>query len=196
MAIDRKSKCFEITCPSCNEPRFVTYTQNWNISTGKNSGRCPKCKLGVNTDGLKKGHGWNRGMKLSGMSGKKHGARFLDYLASRRGVPMSETAKQKMRLAKLGLRGPLANRWKGGITPLRRTVAVKEWRMAVFTRGGFTCQKCGCRGGTLNAHHIKSWAKHPEHRFDVDNGVTLCVNCHRDEHRSGRGAKCNSHSIP
>lgn len=56
------------------------------------------------------------------------------------------------------------------------------WRKAVFERDKFTCQQCGETKGGLNAHHIKGWAKHPEARFDIDNGITLCVNCHQKKH--------------
>ena len=77
--------------------------------------------------------------------------------------------------------------WKGGITPAnqvqRNSKAAKAWRRAVFTRDNFTCALCGQKGGKLNAHHIMPWAKYPELRFDLDNGITLCQDCHRDVHR-------------
>jgi hypothetical protein len=38
MAIDRKSKTFEIVCPDCKEVRFVTYAQHWNIRVSNSSG--------------------------------------------------------------------------------------------------------------------------------------------------------------
>lgn len=77
--------------------------------------------------------------------------------------------------------------WKGGITPenlrQRTSKRYKGWQQAVFERDAYTCQECGdARGGNLNAHHKKPWAKHPELRFDVDNGVTLCEKCHGKAH--------------
>lgn len=37
----------------------------------------------------------------------------------------------------------------------------------------------GCGKKTrLNAHHIHRWADAPWLRFSVDNGITLCSNCH------------------
>ena len=64
----------------------------------------------------------------------------------------------------------------------RNTIEYREWRQAVFDRDGYTCQMCGQRGGTLNAHHIKRWSKFPELRFAVDNGMTLCKQCHKEMH--------------
>ena len=39
---------------------------------------------------------------------------------------------------------------------------------------------------TLNAHHIKEVAKHPDLIYDVDNGVTLCKECHDLIHNKRR----------
>lgn len=68
----------------------------------------------------------------------------------------------------------------------RRIPEYNEWRKAVYERDHYTCQICGKVGGRLNAHHIKSFAKNPDLRFDVDNGVTLCDKCHKDVHRRRR----------
>jgi len=70
---------------------------------------------------------------------------------------------------------------RGGSGAQRNMPEYIEWRAAVFERDGYKCQECG-QGGTLNAHHIKSWASHPESRFDIENGVTLCFDCHAKEH--------------
>ena len=72
--------------------------------------------------------------------------------------------------------------WKGGVSSIRdrdmKTTKYKEWRNQVFSRDGYTCQKCGQIGGRLNAHHILSYSLHPDLRYSVDNGITLCQSCH------------------
>lgn len=74
-------------------------------------------------------------------------------------------------------------KWKGGVTPtkklLRESSEYKAWRKSVFERDDFTCQKCFKRGGEIHADHIKPFAYHPELRLDINNGRTLCVECHR-----------------
>jgi len=77
----------------------------------------------------------------------------------------------------------------------RRTVRIDPrdaaWSLAVRTRDNFTCQKCGTyhgpttdgvvrsktRGG-LDAAHIFS-RRFRATRWDIDNGISLCVGCHR-----------------
>ena len=68
----------------------------------------------------------------------------------------------------------------------RRSIEYKEWRKSVYERDSYRCQACGARGVRLNAHHRKQYAFFPELRYDLDNGVTLCVACHKAEHRRMR----------
>ncbi len=85
-------------------------------------------------------------------------------------------------------RGAANSQWKGGIASgERRPRACAEasaWRKAVFARDNWTCQACGARSRKgspvkLNADHIKPFATHPELRWDLSNGRTLCVECHK-----------------
>lgn len=74
--------------------------------------------------------------------------------------------------------------WKGGIYPvnlaLRKSIEYKLWREAVFKRDKFTCVWCGNnKSGNLEADHIMAFSLHPELRFAIDNGRTLCKECHR-----------------
>lgn len=63
----------------------------------------------------------------------------------------------------------------------------ERWRKTVFERDNFTCQHCGKHGGELNAHHIKPYAKHKELRTNPNNGITLCLECHREVHKKKGG---------
>jgi 5-methylcytosine-specific restriction endonuclease McrA len=69
---------------------------------------------------------------------------------------------------------------------IRSTLAYKLWRIEVFKRDDFTCQKCNKRGGGITAHHIKLFCEYENLRFEVDNGMTLCRRCHINEHRGER----------
>ena len=59
---------------------------------------------------------------------------------------------------------------------------LKQWRTAVYQRDHYTCQRCGHKGTKLHAHHNKSYADFPNLRFDVDNGITVCIPCHEKIH--------------
>lgn len=57
------------------------------------------------------------------------------------------------------------------------------WRSDVFFKFEYTCQKCGQKGGYLIAHHIKNWADNLDLRYEVDNGIILCKDCHNKFHK-------------
>ena len=64
----------------------------------------------------------------------------------------------------------------------RTSQEYRRFRRSVLERDDYTCQFCGCRQKELHVHHIKPFADYPWLRTDVDNGITLCPNCHREVH--------------
>jgi hypothetical protein len=96
---------------------------------------------------------------------------------------MARAKKGKPNLFIVGEKHP---QWKGGVETkdkvLRKSIEARLWREAVFARDGWVCQICSKIGTVLNAHHKKSWKDHPELRFAIDNGITLCTKCHKQVH--------------
>lgn len=120
---------------------------------------------------------------------------------TKRNISIGNKGKKKTEKHKLSLRGPRPNtrgeknpNWNGGNSRGYKTgyysVEYKEWRLGVFERDGFRCQGCGAVGGYLTAHHIKSFAHYPKLRFVLDNGITLCEDCHKlTDNYKGRANK-------
>ena len=74
----------------------------------------------------------------------------------------------------------------------------KEWRKNVFDRDSYTCKSCSKIGGNLVAHHIVPYSTNKKLRFDVNNGITLCRECHKEFHinfMGGYKVKCNSSDL-
>jgi hypothetical protein len=132
----------------------------------------------VHSGSFKKGH-----KQLN--SGRTHFKKGENGWAGRK---HKESTKLKISLNRIGKTAKEKNpNWKGGITPInkaiRSSVEYKLWRKAVFERDNYTCIWCGVRSSKkktviLNADHIKPFAYYPELRFAIDNGRTLCKNCH------------------
>jgi len=117
----------------------------------------------------------------------------LKALGNTRGLGRKHSAEaiQKIKDARTGkprpeLRGVNNPNWRGGTTPafskIRASLEYKMWRRSVFERDNYTCVWCLRSkdvSGKLNADHIKPFAYYPELRFAIDNGRTLCLDCHK-----------------
>lgn len=174
----------------------------------------------LNVDGeFKKGQTpWNKGKKL-GTSSKK-GIKLSKEIILKIKNGMTQKGKDKLRKQMLGNvinmgrrmseetkkkiadvhKGKKSHFWRGGITPkheiIRHSFEYKLWRTAVFERDNYTCIWCGDNhGGNLEADHIKPFALYPELRFAIDNGRTLCIECHKTTESYGFKSYNNKKNI-
>ncbi len=66
----------------------------------------------------------------------------------------------------------------------RRYDNYRSWRKKVYERDNYTCQLCKKPSdGDIVAHHLDGYNWCKEKRTMVDNGVTLCENCHISFHK-------------
>jgi 5-methylcytosine-specific restriction endonuclease McrA len=66
--------------------------------------------------------------------------------------------------------------WTGGQHE-RMNPKNQPWRRAVLERDKYHCRICRS-WERLEVHHILPFGTHPEQRWDVGNGLTLCHSCH------------------
>ena len=64
----------------------------------------------------------------------------------------------------------------------RSLPGIAKWKKSVKNRDQYTCQKCGFKE-YLCVHHKNNFNDFKEQRIDVDNGATLCVDCHHLFHK-------------
>jgi len=118
------------------------------------------------------------------------------------GKHQPEEVRRKIGYAQMGEKN---HAWKGGLTSLRGKIydlfEWRQWRSDIFQRDGFVCVLCGSRGGRLEADHYPkkfSWILQ-ENKIDsvqkaidcselwnVNNGRTLCRDCHLKTDTYGR----------
>lgn len=115
---------------------------------------------------------WTLGMKFPHLTGNGNVSKRADV-------------REKIAESKRGDKNP---NWRGGISTenslIRASSKYREWRVSVLERDNYTCQDCQARNGQgvnvyLNVDHIKPFAYHPELRFEISNGKTLCIDCHK-----------------
>jgi hypothetical protein len=138
-------------------------------------------KHGVNAGWFKRGQkGWRLGVKVSPETRERLRTSHLGQPAWNKGSgkPTNNALIEWLKNNGKGERHP---NWKGGISKNVHSVTepkYKIWRSEVFERDDFTCRECGRKGVYLEAHHIQSWSKYPDLRYEISNGLTLCQPCH------------------
>ena len=70
--------------------------------------------------------------------------------------------------------------WAGTVAK-RSDRRMRIWRKEVFDRDNHQCVECGSKKNIV-AHHILHWSVDPVNRANTDNGITLCADCHKEEH--------------
>ena len=68
----------------------------------------------------------------------------------------------------------------------------QQLRLRVFERDKWMCRVCAGKEKTLHAHHVQyhPYAEGPWD-YDIETIITLCADCHSDEHAELDAAKAN-----
>jgi len=113
-----------------------------------------------------------------------------------KGKPLSQSHRKRLCKPRPSTVGEKHHNWRGGWGKLRNILrhrhSYKQWRRNVFNRDNWTCCWCFKRGGHLEAHHVREFktikdlcnlhtiddALSCSELWEIENGITLCVNCH------------------
>ena len=145
---------FNKNCPSCNKIMSYSTKTNLTRSIRKNQ-KCKSCT-------------W---------MGHKHSKETREKISRiQKGVPRgrpTEEHRKNLSIARGGT-GKLNQKWIGH----------RSWADKVKKRDNYVCQHCLLDGlpSEVDAHHIVPKAKFPQYSTDLDNGQTLCKDCHKVEH--------------
>jgi len=142
---------------------------------------------------------WNKGMPCSEETKQKIRETEQGNIPWNKGLRMD--TDDRVRKYGEANKGEKCHFWKGGITPLyigiRLNYKYRQWRDDVYTKDDFTCQECGKRGTYLEAHHIQTLSSILQYYeittleealecselWNINNGITLCKECHRKVHK-------------
>jgi rubrerythrin len=100
------------------------------------------------------------------------------------------TCANKITVSALDLTGSNNPNYKDYITDEERAARIEDkrdfrfrrWSFSVKERDMFTCQVCGTTKARFNSHHLNGYKRFPDERYDIDNGVCLCNDCHKRLH--------------
>lgn len=161
-----KYKC---KCGKIKEISDSIIRQNKQISCG--CSRIIKCKIGEKFNNL----------KLIKILDKKLSHKFAIFLCI-----CGKYTEKKLSSVVNGTSkhcGCLTHKRDPSLPKLRLYTETVRFSQKVYKRDNYTCIKCKKRGGYLNAHHLDGYHWCIKKRDDINNGVTLCRNCHNNFHR-------------
>ena len=200
----KRPKFYEGSCAYCGEefkarkpnPKFCSIKcKNHFHKNADTEKQCPVCKKTFVVSFCERNKTEHCSYSCAGIARWKK----MEELGRKEEVSakISESHLEGHRTGRIFRFGENAPRWKGGITKLNQSVRslkkYDEWRKAVFTRDDFTCVHCGDKG-YLNADHIRplslllkendiestEQANNCDELWDIENGRTLCIPCHRE----------------
>lgn len=124
-------------------------------------------------------------MKKFGIPSFSNSEAYKIYLYEKGGLEKARKLQSTMKnriLCSCRQRGIRVEDFKGFSTTeqhmSRNNTYYKEWKNKVLKRDNYTCQRCGKRGGKLNVHHLYNFSEHKELRYNIDNGIVFCEECH------------------
>lgn len=141
--------------------------------------------ISVKTEFKKGSIPWNKGKT------KKDDPRIPQPLL---GKHRSDETKEKIKKSHTGMKKPWSSEYRKKCVGEKHPLWIKDrsklkkdsrepfdgqykcWSMAVKMRDNWKCKiKSDECKGRLEAHHIYSWKDFSEKRYDINNGITLCV---------------------
>jgi len=186
----------ECKCDLCGKIRIQKYYRYRDICSN-----CMRTKiqLGENSPGWKHGNGMKKecidcGTKIH-WNTKRCSVCRTKYLKSLNkfctdcGKPISRQAKRCSACANNGKNNPAYNE---NLTEQDREdqkyyKGIHKWKTEVRKKFNYTCKKCGKKGhknsGIIECHHINNFKEYINLRIDVNNGIALCQQCHKEIHK-------------
>lgn len=155
----------------------------------------------------------NKFGKLKKFCSKKCADKFrIGSVGWGKGRKFSKETREKQSIAKIGhipwnkgLKGVMPTPWNKGCgvksslnSLIRESEKMKEWKRNILERDLYVCQECGqgikhngCVHHIYQFHHIMKEfeidsvgkAEKCKKLWDIKNGITLCVPCHKDVHK-------------
>lgn len=134
---------------------------------------------------------WNKRKK--GYKNKEYKNKGKSFYNKGQFLKGYKQTKEAIERRAIKLRGQNHWNWQGGISgennKIRHSLEYFIWRNEVWKRDYWTCRICGYKGKNIIAHHIKLFSEFPELRFSVENGLTLCRECHLEIHGGVSGIR-------
>ena len=109
--------------------------------------------------------------------GSYYGKRRIEHVKSM--IKLSQTPEANSKKSHKGEKHPRFIKDRTKLKSKRPRKEQIEFRNKVFERDNYTCQICFKYGEKLQADHIKPYCAYPELKDDINNGRTLCVDCHK-----------------